>query len=195
MAKTLVTSYIVKGSIQNIQQSKFCVELLDNDQQWFDDRVDDLLGSSWTDKSGKFQIIFESDLYRDNWFEGKPELFLIIRDESGKIVHKTNTKSPSNPNDSENLAFDITITQKKNFIDSPYDAANAKRIASFANIADSIDLTDSIANSSRLLMQSLNAWLLYTNEIKWNLIGYDGPQVERYPWRNSHTHKLAWNES
>jgi hypothetical protein len=96
-----VTSYTVKGCIQNIQQSKFYVELLDNDQQWFDDRVDDLLGSSWTDESGKFQIIFEGDLYRDNWFEGKPELFLIIRDGSGKIVHKTNTKSPSNPNDSK----------------------------------------------------------------------------------------------
>ena len=195
MPKKLVTSYTVNGSIQNFNQSKFYVELLDNDQQWFDDKVDDLLGSSWTDDSGEFRIIFEDDLYKDNWFEGKPELFVIVRDESGKIVHKTNIKSPSNPNDTENLTFDITITDKPTLIDSPYDAANARRIAAFARIGDSIDLTDNIINSSRLLMQSLNAWLLYTNEIKWNLIGYDGPQVERYPWRNPHTHKLAWNES
>ena len=194
MPKKLVTSYSVNGSIQNFNQSKFYVELLDNDQHWFDDRVDDLLGSSWTDGSGKFQIIFDDKLYKDNWFEGKPELYVIVRDESGKIVYKTNTKNPSNPNDIENLTFDIIITHDAKLIDSPYDAANARRIAAFARIGDSIDLTDNIINSSRLLMQSLNAWLLYTNEIKWNLIGYDGPQVERYPWRNPHTHTLAWNE-
>jgi len=195
MPKRFVTNYIVNGHIQNSQQSKFYVELLDDDRRWIEDTIDDLLGSSWTDDSGKFEIIFDDSLYKDNWFEGKPELFVIVRDGSGKILHKTNTKSPSNPSDTENLTFDITIPKEISFTKSPYDATNAKRIAAFARIADSIDLTDNVVNSSRLLLQTLNAWLLYTNEIKWNLIGYDGPQVERYPWRNPHTHKLKWNNT
>ena len=190
-----MTNYIVNGHIQNSHQSKLYVELLDDDQHWFDDRIDDLLGSSWTDDSGNFEIIFDDNLYKDNWFEGKPELFVIVRDNSGKILYKTNTKSPSNPSDIENLTFEITIPQDTSFINSPYDATNAKRTAAFARIADSIDLTDNVVNSSRLLIQTLNAWLLYTNETKWSLVGYDGPQVERYPWRNPHTHKLKWNNN
>ena len=190
-----MTTYTVHGHVQNSLQSKFYVELLDDDQHWFDDRIDDLLGSSWTDDSGKFEITFDDDLYRENWFEGKPELFVIVRDDSGKILYKTNTKSPSNPNDTENLTFDIILSKDNHFTDSPYDATNAKRIAAFTRIGDSIDLTDNVTNSFTLLMQTINAGLLYTNEAKWNLIGYDGPQVERYPWRSPHTHKLKWNDS
>ena len=195
MPKKFVSIYVIHGQIENFDQSKFYVELLDNDQHWFDDRIDDLLGSSWTDNSGKFEITFDDELYRDNWFEGKPELFVIVRNDSGKILHKTSTQSPSNPNDTENLTFNIVLSKDASFIDSPYDSTNARRMAAFARIGDSIDLTDNIANSSSLLIQSLNAWLLYTNEIKWNVIGYDGPQVERYPWKNPHTHKLKWNDN
>jgi len=86
-----VAEYIVKGKIQDYDKSKLYVEILDNDQNWFDDQIDDLLGSSWTDEYGKFEIQFDDSLYKDNWFEGKPELFLIIRDKSGKILYKTNT--------------------------------------------------------------------------------------------------------
>jgi len=189
-----VVSYIVKGQIKNFNNSKFYVEILDNDQHWFDDRIDDLLGSSWTDDSGKFEICFTDDLYRDNWLEGKPELFVVVRDEHGAIQYTTNTKSPSSPDDVENLTFDITIQKENPFVDSPYDSANNKRITAFARIGDSIDLTDNARNSLGLLTQTLNAWILYTNEAKWNLIKYDGPQVERYPWRNSHAHKLKWSD-
>jgi len=194
MTKRFVASYTVKGQIQNINNSKFYVEILDNDQHWFDDRIDDLLGSSWTDDSGKFEIAFTDDLYRDNWLEGKPELFVVVRDESGTICNTTNTKSPSSPDDVENLTFDIIIQKENSFVDSPYDAANIKRTAAFTRVGDSIDLTGNIRNSFGLLTQTLNAWLLYTNEDKWNLIKYDGPQVKRYPWRNPHTHKLKWND-
>jgi len=189
-----VAEYTVKGQIQNVNNSKFYVEILDSDQHWFDDRINDLLGSSWTDDSGKFEVTFMDEAYRDNWLEGKPELFAIVRNELGVICHTTKTKSPSNPNDAANLTFDITIQKENSFFDdSPYDAANIKRIAAFARVGDSIDLTDNVRNSFRLLIQTINAWLLYTNENKWNLIKYDGPQVERYPWRNQHTHKLKWN--
>ncbi|MDH3340846.1 MAG: hypothetical protein OEL84_06130 [Nitrosopumilus sp.] len=186
-------TYIVKGEIQNYDKSKFYVEILDNDQHWFDDRVDDLLGSSWTDDYGKFEIQFDDSLYKDNWFEGKPELFLIVRDKFGKILYKTNTKSPSNSDDIKNLTFEIVIPKERSIVDSPYDIANSVRMSAFARIGDTIDTTDNVVNSSRLLMQSLNAWFLYTNETKWDIIGYDGPQVERYPWREDHTHKLKWN--
>ena len=189
-----MASYNVKGQIQNFNDSRFYVEVLDNDQHWFDDRIDDLLGSSWTDGSGKFEISFTDDLYRDNWLEGKPELFIKVRDNSGIICHTTDTKSPSGLDDVENLTFDITIQKENHFVDSPYDAANAKRMAAFVRVGDSMDLTGNVRNSFALLTQTLNAWLLYTNEVKWNLIQYDGPQVKRYPWRNPHTHKLKWDD-
>ena len=190
-----MASYTVTGEIQNHNQLKFYIEVLDSDQHWIDDRIDDLLGSSWTDDSGKFSITFDDSLFRENLFEGKPELFLIIRDSTGKTIHKTSVKSPSNPNDTENLTFIITIPAKDYFTDSPYDSVIARRMAAFARIGDSINLTDNIANSSGLLLQSLNAWLIYSNETTWNKIGYDGPQVERYPWRNPHTHRLKWNDA
>ena len=193
MTKTVVASYVVRGKIHN--GSELYIELLDNDQHWFDDRVDDLLGSSWTDNTGNFEINFDDSLYKDNWFEGKPELFLIIRDKSGKILYKSNIQSPSSANDTQNLTFEITIPTEKTRIESPYDESNASRVAAFARIGDTIDLTGDMANSSRLLIQTLNAWLLYTNETKWRLIGYDGPQVERYPWRSPHPHKLKWSST
>jgi len=191
MTKTFMVTYTARGKVHD--SAKMYVELLDNDQHWFDDRVDDLLGSTWTDDSGNFEISFDDSLYKDNWFEGKPELFLVIRDNLGKILHKTGLQSPSNPNDTENLTFDVVIPDNPSTDNSPYDAANASRIAAFARIGDTLDLTENVPNSTRLLMQTLNAWLLYTNETKWNLIGYDGPQVERYPWRYPHSHKLKWS--
>jgi hypothetical protein len=194
MSKRFVASYTVKGQIQNYNNLKFYVELLDDDQHWFDDRINDLLGSSWTDDSGKFEIIFTDELYRDNWLEGKPELFVVVRDKSGMICYTTDIKSPSSPDDVKNLTFDITIQKGNSFVDSPYDAANIKRMAAFARVGDSIGLAGNVRNSLGLLTQTINAWLLYTNKVKWNLIKYDGPQVERYPWRNHHTHKLKWND-
>ena len=188
-----MVSYTVNGSVLNYNQSKFYVELLDNDQHWFDDRIDDLLGSAWTDNYGKFQIVFDDDDYRDTWFEGKPELFLVVRSDSGKKIYQTSAKNPSGPNDTLNLTFDISIPEENYFVDSPYDFTNAKRIASFANIGDSLDLTDNVLNSSRLLLQTVNAWLLYTNETVWKSVGYDGPQVKRYPWRDQHSHNLKWD--
>ena len=125
------------------------------------------------------KIPFDDDLFKDNWFEGKPELFLVVRDPSGKILHKTPPQIPTNPNDTEKLNFTITIPKPDCFTESPYDSVNGRRMAAFVQIGDSINLTDNIRNSSQLLIQSMNAWLLYTNEVKWNLIGYDGPQVER----------------
>lgn len=194
MTKKLVSSYTVRGEIQNYNNSKFYIEVLDDDQHWFDDRIDDLLGSSWTDDSGRFEVTFDDDLFRESWFEGRPELFVIVRDSVGKIVHKTKRQNPSGPDDSENLSFHITIPEKNHHAASPYDSVNTRRMAAFAGIGDALDLTDDIANPSQLLLQSLNAWLLYTNESKWRLIGYDGPQVDRYPWRSPPTHRLSWRD-
>ena len=189
-----MATYTVKGRISNFNDSKFYVELLDDDQHWFDDRINDLLGSSWTDELGKFEISFTDDLFRESWLEGKPELFVVVRNDSGKILYTTKTKSPSGPDDEENLSFDIIVKKEISFADSPYDAANAKRTVAFARIADSIDPADNLQNSLGLMTQTLNAWLLYSNEDVWNLIQYDGPQTERYPWRGNHAHTLKWND-
>ena len=194
MLKDLWQPIRLKVRFQILNDSKFYVELLDDDQHWFDDRINDLLGSSWTDGLGKFEISFADDLFLESWLEGKPELFVVVRNDSGKILYTSKTKSPSGPDDGENLFFDVVIKKESSFVDSPYDAANAKRIAAFARIADSIDPADNLQNSLGLIIQTLNAWLLYSNENVWDLIRYDGPQTERYPWRSNHAHTLKWDD-
>ena len=69
--------YTVKGSVDNTQE-RFYVELVDDDQKWFEDKVDDLLGSSWTDH-GNFEISFDDSLFKKNELEFRPELFIIVR--------------------------------------------------------------------------------------------------------------------
>ncbi len=71
-----MTLYTVKGSVDNTQE-KFYVELVDDDQKWFEDKVDDLLGSSWTD-NGNFEISFDDSFFNKGELEFRPELFIIV---------------------------------------------------------------------------------------------------------------------
>ena len=141
-------------------------------------------------------ITFDDSLFRENWLEGKPELFLIIRDDCWKNNSTRHLQKVHLVLMILKILLLKSQFQKKIILlMSPYDSVNARRIAAFGQIGDSINVTDNIVNSSQLLLQSLNAWLLYSNETIWNKIGYDGPQVERYPWRNPHTHRLKWNDA
>ena len=121
--------------------------------------------------------------------------FLLI-DKNGKIVHTSQKKSPRNPTDSENLSFYNLLTKSIMEINhDPYSSSNARRISAFARIGDSIDLdARDLANTSTLLLQTLNAWLGYTSETGWQIIGYDGPQVPKYPWKKNHKHELEWEQ-
>jgi hypothetical protein len=43
---------------------------------------------------------------------------------------------------------------------------------------------------------SINAWFVYAQEYSWKKIGYDGPQVPKYPRKDpKHKHILSWEKS
>jgi len=78
----------------------------------------------------------------------------------------------------------------------PYLENNNRVLAAFAQLGDVAQLTlPDINRNFALLTSSINAWTLYTQEGMWRKIRYDGPQVPRYPWRETgHTHKLSWEK-
>jgi len=187
-----MTLYTVKGSVDNTQE-KFYVELVDDDQKWFEDKGDDLLGSAWTD-NGNFEISFDDSLFKKDELEFRPELFIIVRDKSGKIVYTSQKKNPSSASDTQNLSFSNLLTKSDVEINhDPYSSNNARRISAFGRIGDGIDVgIEDIANTTTLLLQSINAMILYNNEEVWRNVGYDGPQVPKHPRKESHDHKLDW---
>jgi hypothetical protein len=132
--------------------------------------------------------------------EKNPEIYLILRNEHGQVVHRTETikvKSDENVNGIITIPANITINQKQQQINLPNTSLywnNQRILSAFSSIGDTTTLNNSeFQRNFRLLISSINAWLTYTNDVIWKKIGYDGPQVPRYPWRvPDHRHKLAW---
>ena len=58
-------------------------------QKWTEDRNDDLLGAAWANSDGSFEINFDNSFFGDNFLEGKPEIYFLIRDKNGQIIHET----------------------------------------------------------------------------------------------------------
>ena len=189
-----MTLYKVQGSVDNTQD-KFYVELLDDDQYFFEDKVNDLLGSTWTD-NGNFKISFDDSLLKTDRIEFRPELFIQVRDKNGKILYNSEKKRPSNSSDSENLSFyNLSTKSDVKITDSPYASTFQRQLSSIQRISDNVDVgPGDFVNVITLLLQSANAMLLYNNETVWKSVGYDGPQVPRYPRKHEHDHKLDWEQ-
>jgi hypothetical protein len=109
--------------------------------------------------------------------------------------------------DSSDLIFDITIKSieegynsenqnigyNNNTLYDPFQGNNERVIAAFMRLGDVVQFVPSdIQRNFMLLVSSINGWTFYTQEAMWRKIGYDGPQVPRYPWRERHSHKLSW---
>ena len=154
---------------------------------------------------GSFEITFDDLTFSDNWLEKSPEIYILIRNENGQIIHKTDILKIDNIDKSkEQIEIPITINLDSidnkigllNTSDDIY-ANNSQRILSaFSSLGDVITLNNSnAARNFQLLSSSINAWLIYTNELSWKRIGYDGPQVPKYPFKfPNHSHKLTWEE-
>ena len=205
MIKQIVSDYTIKGVIKDAQGNpikNIMIQAMDSDQRWYEDRNDDIIGSIRTKEDGTFEIPFDKEKFKDTLLENNPQIFLIIRNSFGQIIHTTepikkeveDTKSDSQ----KVLYFEITLasTEKENSGISldPYLANNERVISAFQKLGDvsEFQLND-ISRILRLLNTSINAWSLYTTEYTWDKIGYDGPQVPRYPWRTQdHSHELSW---
>ena len=203
-----MTIYSIKGTIIKLGTTHFNnlkIQAMDSDKQFFEDHNDDLLGSSWTKADGSFEITFDDITFSDNWLEKSPEIYILIRNENGEIIHKTNILKIDNI-DKNKEQIEIPITINLDSIDNniglfntPGDiyANNSQRILSaFSSLGDVITLNNSnAARNFQLLSSSINAWLIYANELSWKRIGYDGPQVPKYPSKlPSHSHRLTWEE-
>jgi hypothetical protein len=204
-----VTIYSIKGTIINLTTTHFNnlkIQAMDSDKQYFEDHNDDLLGSAWTKSDGTFEVTFDDLTFNDSWLEKSPEIYILIRNENGQIIHKTDILKIENiDKNKEQIEIPITIN-----LDSPENtlgllnissndiyANNSQRILSaFSSLGDVITLNNSnAARNFQLLSSSINAWLIYANEISWKRIGYDGPQVPKYPFKMpDHSHKLTWEE-
>jgi hypothetical protein len=204
-------SYTIKGSVKypNGEPVKgIKIQAMDSDQEVFQDHNDDVIAIVCVnDSDGTFGITFDSKPFRDGWLEGRPDLYLMVRNAlDGHVVYKTEIRKGVKQNSSD-LVFDITINSiEEEYVDNqiinkstlydPFQGNNDRVIAAFARLGDVVQLVPGdIQRNFALLVSSINAWTLYTREDMWRRIEYDGPQVPRYPWRDDeHSHKLSWEE-
>ncbi len=190
-----VTNFDVTGKVldsSNMPLSDIVIQVFDNDQSWYEDRNDDLIGIGRTKSDGTFRISFSDSQFKENILERSPDVYLIIRDNMGKVLHKTEVRKEVKPNDSVRLNFDVTLTHPEKQDLDIYEDNLTKTFASFSSIAEKVDLPSDISGTFLQLFKTVNAWALYTREEMWDRIGYDRPQVKRYPWRNTHDHKIRW---
>jgi hypothetical protein len=197
-----MNKYIIKGKITDASGKAIInlnLQAMDSDQEWFEDHNDDLLGSSRTGSDGSFKITFDDSAFTDSWVEKKPEIYLIVRNENGQIIYRTERlkiEYNDKANESINIPINITLGSIEKTTDQPSTDlywSNERILSAFSSVGDTITFNNSdFQRNFRLLMSSINAWLIYTNDVIWKKIGYDGPQVPRFPLRSKHTHKLSW---
>jgi hypothetical protein len=201
-----VSDHSIRGIIKNTQGNpikNIMIQAMDSDQKWYEDRNDDILGSTWSKEDGTFEIPFNKEKFKDSLLENNPQVFLIIRNSFGQIIHTTESKTDvedSNSKGQNDLSFEISLASiEKDSAEislDPYLDNNQRVISAFQKLGDvtEFQLTD-VSRILRLLNTSINAWSMYTTEYTWDKIGYDGPQVPKFPWRiHDHSHKLSWEE-
>ena len=198
--------YTITGIVMDTKKNpiqKVMVQAMDSDQIWYEDRNDDLIESTWVNDDGTFEILLDKERFDDSLLEKKPEFYLVVRNSLGQIIHVTEPNQEirkSSLNSKTSLYFEIVLTStEKEIIETPSDpylANNERVIAAFQRLGDVSEFRlNDISRILRLLNTSINAWSLYTAEYTWKTIGYDGPQVPRYPWKSlGHSHKLSWEK-
>ncbi|TBR22237.1 MAG: carboxypeptidase regulatory-like domain-containing protein [Candidatus Nitrosotenuis sp.] len=191
MANFEVTGRVVDSSGKPV--SNLVIQAFDSDQSWYEDRNDDLVGMDRTKNDGSFRISF-SDTYSHETLERNPDLYLVIRDGVGKVLQKTEVRKEVKPTDKKQMNFDVTLNSQEKQDSDIYAGNLARTIAAFSGISDRVDLPSDIRGTFLTLLKTINAWTLYTREEMWGRIGYDGPQVGRYPWREPHDHELGWKK-
>lgn len=197
--------YLIKGKTIDVRGNgleNLTVQAMDSDQNLFEDHNDDLLGSTRTASDGSFDILFDDPTFADSWLEKSPEIYLIVRNEEGQILNRTENfkiSSSEKTDDSVTIPVNITLESKEKKTELPSSTlywTNQRILSAFSSVGDTITLNNSeFERNFRLLTSSINAWLIYTNEATWKKIGYDGPQVPKFPWQvPNHSHKLRWEQ-
>ena len=131
--------YNLKGKLTNSQNRPIMgvkVEAIESDQKWFEDHNDDLIESKWVNDDGTFEIAFDTQKFHDSgWLERKPDIYLIVRDAHGQVVHTTEVRRGVDLSDAQALTFNITLdslekTSAQSLPPDPYASNNERVIAS-----------------------------------------------------------------
>ena len=69
-------------------------------------------------------------------------------------------------------------------------------MSAFSSLGDLsiLNNNEDFERNFRLLNNSIAGWLFYAQEYSWDKLGYDGPQVPRYPRKEKHNHLLKWEK-
>jgi hypothetical protein len=173
------------------------IQAVDSDQELFEDQNDDLIATVRPKGDGTFEIPFDEEAFKDGWAEGNPDLYLVVRNLRGQVIHKTEIRRGVRADDKDALTFDMTIDSLEKKVPAaqdPYARNNDRVVAAFSSVGDAVEFrTEDILRNKALFTSSINGWTQYTREDTWERIGYDGPQVPRFPWRQDHKHRL-WEE-
>lgn len=78
--------------------------------------IDDLLGAVATDVNGNYEIVYDKKDFRELFFDQKPDIYLIIKTQDGKIIHSTKEKVRYEADKTEE--FNISISPG-DFIEIP----------------------------------------------------------------------------
>lgn len=193
--------YVIKGAVSDNKGNKITdvmVQAMNSDHRLLEYHNDEMLGNVWVSKDGTFEIPFDKKDFHAN-FESNPDIYLIIRNSLGQIIKKTEIRKGVKPSDIKNLTFNIALDQLEETVklsENPYSNSIDIVMSSFGKISESTDIhSGDYFRGSELLISTINAWALYTNEHMWQVIGYDGPQVPRYPWKqDDRPHKKLWDK-
>ena len=151
---------------------------------------DDLLGEATSDENGDFEIRFSKDAFED-WFETDPDVYLVVKDRSGKVLIRT----PSRKNRTRLVEFQIKLDKSKIIPQGrdPYKDSLLSMIGAIRSAGDSADLSKGdVRVVFELFMRAAAAWTANRDELM-RLWGYDGIQVPKNPWEEKHDHVIRWD--
>jgi hypothetical protein len=111
--------YLIKGKITDANgkpSSDLYLQAIDSHQGYIEDHSDDLLGSSRSAADGLFEIPFDDSAFSDSWLEKQPEIYLIVRNEDGQILQRTEivkVKSNEKTNGTVTIPVNIMLDSKE----------------------------------------------------------------------------------
>jgi hypothetical protein len=183
---------------------------------------DDLLGQSTTDSNGIFKIDFDKSKFSKAWelLEGTPDVYLVINDSHRNQLLKTkvmqtqkeidyHVKNNGEHDTPDPNAKDIYAGNARRLITMLRDVGNILskenqinlNMLQNANLSEDIKkdiqnfVTDNKDRSNNFkqiiaVLASLSDTVL--EELHIDDIGYDGPQVPRYPRREQYNKVIIW---
>jgi hypothetical protein len=188
------SSYRITGRIRERDGATgegYVVQAFDKDPGIYG-HPDNRLGKAGLDASGTFSMTFGEDAFKD-WFENKPSVYLVVRDEEGAIALQTSPKK----NGTTKMDFQIKMGQVEAKSNEPdiYDGNLDRMIAAVRNEVAAIDTSrGDVVEVSTLILEAFTSWTIYRDQLESDL-GYDGIQVPEEPRKEGHAHVTRWDEA